>query len=49
MHPWVRDYLAKQVLIPGDFISIYQFYGETDHCFLSQYNPTPTARPLLIP
>ena len=31
MHPWVRDYLAKQVLIPGDFISIYQFYGETDH------------------
>ncbi len=31
MHPWVRDYLAKQVLIDGDFISIYQFYGETDH------------------
>jgi len=30
MHTWVRDYLAKQVLINGDSISIYQFYGRVD-------------------
>lgn len=31
MQTWVRDYLAKQVLIHGDTVSIYQFYGATDH------------------
>lgn len=31
MQAWVRDYLAKQVLIHGDTVSIYQFYGATDH------------------
>jgi len=31
MHLWVRDHLLGQILIEGDYISIYQFYGKTDH------------------
>lgn len=31
MHVWVRDHLLGQILIEGDYISVYQFYGEIDH------------------
>ncbi len=30
MHSWVRDQLLGQMLINGDTITLYQFYGETD-------------------
>jgi len=31
MHEWVRDQLLGQVLIDGDWITVYQFYGKEDH------------------
>lgn len=31
MQSWVQDQLLAQMLIPGDWISIYQFYGKTEH------------------
>ncbi len=30
MHSWVRDQLLGQMLINGDTITLYQFYGNTD-------------------
>ncbi len=30
MHDWVRNHLLGQILISGDWITIYQFYGQTD-------------------
>ncbi len=30
MHAWVRDQLLGQILINGDRITVYQFYGRTD-------------------
>lgn len=30
MHSWVRDQLLGQMLINGDTITLYQFYGDTD-------------------
>ncbi len=30
MHSWVRDQLLGQILIDGDRITVYQFYGRTD-------------------
>lgn len=30
MHAWVRDQLVGQMLIDGDWVAIYQFYGKTD-------------------
>lgn len=31
MQSWVQEQLLGQMLIPGDWISIYQFYGKTEH------------------
>lgn len=30
MHSWVRDQLLGQMLIAGDTVTLYQFYGKTD-------------------
>ena len=30
LHAWVRDQLIGQILIDGDWLSVYQFYGEAD-------------------
>jgi len=31
MHAWVQSQLIDQILIDGDWITLYQFYGQTDH------------------
>ena len=31
MHEWVHDQLLGQILIDGDWITVWQFYGKADH------------------
>jgi len=31
LHAWVQDQLLGQILIDGDWITVYQFYGKEDH------------------
>lgn len=33
MHEWVNTHLLTQMLIPGDWITIWQFYGTTEQVF----------------
>jgi hypothetical protein len=36
LRAWVQDQLLGQIVIDGDWVSIYQFYGQTDHLVAMQ-------------
>lgn len=47
LHKWVRDQLIGQMLIDGDWITIYQFYGKSDN-LLTMSVQTPADREKIV-
>lgn len=47
LHKWVRDQLIGQMLIDGDWVTIYQFYGKSDN-LLTMSVQTPADRAKIV-
>jgi hypothetical protein len=47
LHKWVRDQLIGQMLIDGDWLTIYQFYGKADN-LLTMTVQTPGDRTKIV-
>ncbi len=47
LHKWVRDQLIGQMLIDGDWVTIYQFYGKADN-LLTMTVQTPEDRAKIV-